>query len=126
MADLSIKGLQEAQRWNARAIASLKPGGEMSRAIRDVITQIQRAEISLTHVDTGALRASIRMDVQDKTAKTFIDPAAVNPRGRQKTINYAGVENARGGEHAFAERTVRDYAPRIVGMGVQRIGRGLI
>jgi hypothetical protein len=126
MADLSIKGLQEAQRWNARAIASLKPGGEMSRAIRDCITQIHRAEISLTHVDTGALRASIRMDANDKEAKTFIDPSAVNPRSRQKTINYAGAENARGGQHAFAERTVRDYVPRIVGIGIYRIGRGLM
>lgn len=125
-AEIVVKS-QEAQRWNARAVAAMKPGGNTSRAIRDVIVQLQRAEIGITHVDTGALKASIRVEFNGGLrGKTFIDPAAVNPKHGKKVTSYAGVENARDGDHAFAERTVRDYAPAIINRALAQIGRGLV
>ena len=121
-----IRGLQEAQRWNARAIANLKPGSAYGRAVRTIVSQLQRYEVTLTHVDTGALRASLRMDVRGLTGKVFIDRSAKNPRSQAMTSRYGEIENARGGTHAFAERTVREAAPRIVGTALYSLARDLI
>ena len=134
--EMSIQGMQEAQRWNARAIASLRPSGTLGRQIQLIVSQMHRYEISITHVGRylrngrisggGSLRASIRMDIQQLTGKTYIDPSTVNPDTRQKPSVYGVFENARGGQHAFAERTVQEAESRIINTAIAYIGRSLI
>lgn len=121
----TIKGLQELQRWNLRAIANAKPDGEYGRALRNILTQLERYEVAIIHVDTGALRASPRIELRGLSGRVYLDPTATNPRTRQKTSIYGAVENARGGEHAFGERTVHEAAPRIVGTALAMLGRSL-
>lgn len=123
MSEPNISGLQEAQRWNARAIANMKPSGAFGRMIRDIVTQIQRAEMAVTHVDTGALRGSERMELRGLTGRTYIDESAMNPRSRVPAHVYAVFENARGDSHAFGERTANDAAPAIVRNALAYAGR---
>ena len=113
--DISIRGLQEAQRSNMRDMAAVKTTGGLGRAIQMVALDAHRFEVSITHVDTGALRASQRVGM-DKPARwtIYIDPSATNPRTGQNVNRYAEPENSRGGEHAFAERTL-DQADQFVG-----------
>ena len=135
MIDPVIKGLREAQRWNARAIASMKPTDAFGRAIQTIITQIHRHEVSITHVGRywrgggwrggGTLRASLRMEFRGLRARTYIDPNAINPISRSKPSMYGVIENARGGEHAFAERTVDNAAPAIVNKAMAYFSRSV-
>jgi hypothetical protein len=125
MIDKTIRGLQEAQRWNARAIANMRPSDKFGRLIQTITTQLQRQEIAITHVDTGALRASERMEINGLRGRIFIDQNARNPRSGVPTHVYAVFENARGGEHAFAERAARDIAPRIVNQALAYFGPSL-
>ncbi len=104
---LSITGLQEAQAENAKVIAALKPDGEVGQAIKDLTITGHRFAIQVTHVWKylgGGLRAAHRMEVKGLRGRIYIDPRAVNPRGQRPAV-YGPYENARGGEHAFYDRT---------------------
>ena len=95
---LGISGIQEAQAANNQAIAALKPSGAFGRAIRVGTVAAHRYAVALTHEDTGALRASHRMDVQlDRRphGRIFIDPNSVNPHGHKPSV-YGPVEHGRG------------------------------
>ena len=123
--DLSIKGLQEAQRWNLRAIAATKPTGQFGVTIRDILTQLQRYEVSITHVDTGALKASERIEIMGLSGRIYIDPSAQNPRSGVRTAIYGETEDLRGGSHAFGARTEREGAPPIINLALVQLGRSL-
>lgn len=129
MADLTIKGIQEAQRWNLRAIAALKPGGMMGRAVQYALVDLQRYAVTITHVDTGSLRASHRMAYSEGfglyLGRIFIDPNSINPRSRMRPADYGAAEEARGGSHAFYERTIRERVPATVNRLGQEIGAAL-
>jgi hypothetical protein len=122
---VGIRGIQEAQRWNQRAIAALKPGNEYTRAVRDIVTQLHRYEVSITHVDTGALRASLRMRVDGLKGRIYIDENSRNPRTGAKPSVYGEIENARGYSHAFGARTVAEAAPQVVGQALAYLGRSM-
>lgn len=133
--EMTITGMQEAQQWNARAIANMQPSGAFGRQIQLVVTQIHRYEISITHVGKyfrnggfqggGSLRASIRMQVNGLSGRTYIDPNTVNPISGNRPAVYGVVENARGGEHAFAERTVQEAQQRIINTAIAYVGRAV-
>lgn len=103
--DLTIRGLQEAQAANNRRIAQLMPGGPLSALIKDVTTHTHRQAVAATHVDTGALRASHRMQLGTRGGspygRIFVDPAAINPRSGARPVVYGQIERARGGSHDF-------------------------
>jgi hypothetical protein len=110
---VTIEGIQEAQAWNLRKMAALKPSGAMGRAILYGTTAAHRSAVSLTHVDTGALRASHRMQMfGEHEGQVLIDAGATNPSG-QLTSVYGPAEHARGGSHAFYARTVAEDGPAI-------------
>ena len=125
MTDVSIRGLQEAQQANARMIANLRPSGVFGRAIRDVVAERQRYQMSITHVDTGALRASSRMKMEGLKGIVFLDPNAINPRSGARTSVYGMIEDARGGTHAFGKRTATEGMPTIIQIALSNIARGL-
>lgn len=122
MVELSITGIQEAQDANARWMAALKPGGALGRAVQYMTIEAQRRAIALTHVDTGSLRASHRMQYAGLEGRVFIDPGATNPRSRGRTAVYGLVEHERGGEHAFYARVVDEFGPEIMRRAVQMVG----
>jgi len=125
MTDLTIRGLQEAQRWNLRAIANTKSSGQFGMAIRDITVGLQRYEVSITHVDTGALKASERIEIMGLSGRIYIDPSAQNPRSGVRTAIYGETEDLRGGSHAFGARTEREGAPLIINLALVQLGRSL-
>lgn len=118
---VSIKGIQEAQRANIRHIAAMKPGGGFGRAIQYATIQAHRYATSITHVDTGSLKASHRMDVSGLRGRVYIDPSSPGIRGRTATTRrsystkqrpsvYGPFEHGRGGKHAFYQRTREEHS----------------
>ena len=104
---VTIQGLQETQRANEYNIAQMKPSGALGRMVQYATILAHRYTVSITHVDSGGLRASHRMQVEGSRGEIYIDPTATNPRGAL-TSKYGPVEHARGGPHAFYERTERE------------------
>ncbi len=123
----TITGLQEAQAQNLRRIAALQPSGAFGEAIRVATVAAHRYAVALTHVDTGALQASHRVEVSGLRGRVSIDPSGTNPRSGVRPTEYGVYEHQRGGEHAFYERTVREHGAEIcrqarldVKIGVER------
>jgi len=108
---ITIRGIQEAQRANLRIIAAVKPSGKLGQAVRNVTILAHRGSVARTHVITGTLRASHRMDLSNARGVVFIDPSAVNPVSHIRAEKYGPVEHARGGSHAFYGRTVYEDGP---------------
>lgn len=126
-ADFGIQGLQELQEKNLRTIAALQPSGRAGQAIKDATIAAHRYAVSITHVwwyKGGGLKASHRMEVKKNTGRIYIDPNAVNPRGQKPSI-YGPVEHARGGSHAFYERTEKEAGPQITRNAVRTIQMGV-
>lgn len=109
---ITIQGIQEAQRDNLRMIANMRPSGAFGRMIQFATVEAHRYAVTITHVDTGALKASHRMTVDGPIGRIFIDSTAVNPRGARPSI-YGPIEHARGGGHAFYYRTEQEAGSRI-------------
>lgn len=110
---LTITGLQEAQAMNNRAIAALRPEGALGKAVQAATADVQRWAVIYTHVDTGALRASHRMEVGGVRGRVYIGGGS-NPRSGLATAVYGPVEHARGGSHAFYDRVVSEQGDAIV------------
>jgi len=114
---LTLKGIQEAQRWNLRAINAMSPSGAFGSGVRTVMVALHRYAVTITHVwrvKGGGLRASHRMQYDDGRlrGRIYIDDSSVNPRGGRPAA-YGPIEEARGGSHQFYGRTVREEAPRV-------------
>lgn len=122
---LTITGLQAAQAKNLRRVAALQPSGALGRAVLYGTTAAQRAAVANTHVDTGALRASHRMEVGGLRGRVFIAPDAVNPQSNARTAVYGAYEHARGGNHAFYDRVIAEQGPQIE-HEMRRIVRGAL
>lgn len=129
---ITIRGIQRAQAANIAMIAAIKPGGAFGELIRFVTAGLHRKAVSITHVwrvRGGGLRASHRMSLEGNglRGRIYIDPSTVNPRGQRPAV-YGPHEHARGGTHAFYERTVNESARSIVRQGVDlfvsRLPRG--
>jgi len=128
MIRMTIKGIQRAQAANNRALAAVQPRGGLGRAVQWGIAEAQRYAVAITHVDTGALRASHRTRFEQRRrwarGRMMIDASSVNPHGGRPSL-YGPIEHDRGGGHAFYERTQRERGKRIlVGMG-DIVRRGL-
>lgn len=120
---LSIRGIQEVQKANEQIIAMLRPNSAFGRAVQYATIQAHRYVVAITHVDSGALRASHRMEIKGLHGRIFIDPTSpgINRRrGRRRASQtalrpavYGPMEHARGGSHAFYQRTEREAGTRI-------------
>lgn len=131
---LSIQGIQEVQQRNLRRILALKPEGTAGEAVRDALIALQRYAVQVTHVGRyvsngsggfryaslsesarggGALKNSHRIRLGGLYGEVYIDPSSTNPLTNQKPVEYGVYENARGGEHAFYDRTVSEAGPGI-------------
>lgn len=122
---LSIQGLQQAQATNNRAIAALKPSGNLGKAVQYGTIAAHRYAVGLTHVDTGSLKSSHRMKISGLRGEVYVDPDARNPRSGKRTAMYGQYEHDRGGEHAFYERVVNEYGRQIGAEMREIVRRGL-
>lgn len=110
---ITIEGIQHAQEANLRHIAAMQPNGALGRAVQFGTIEAHRYAVAITHVDTGALRASHRMAVSGNHGRIYVDPTTVNPRTGERPAAYALEEHARGGSHAFYARTDAEAGYRI-------------
>jgi len=114
---IGIEGLQEAQRQNQKMLAALEPRNAPAKALQYITAALLRYATVITHVVTGALRASHRAGYFNYRGVVFIDSGAVNPFGDRPSV-YGEYEHARGGSHAFYERTVREAGGSIMRTGL--------
>jgi hypothetical protein len=118
MFSIDIRGIQEAMDANIKLIESLEPSGAMGRAVQFMTVAAHRYAVDITHVDTGGLKSSHRMnlDLGDvPRGEVFLDPGAVGPNG---VPAYYGIfEHGRGGSHAFYDRVIDEAGERIIRMG---------
>lgn len=121
---VTIQGLQDAQRDNLKMIRALTPFSGFGDAIRVVATEVQRYAIMITHVDTGALRASHRIQWNGGLeAEVSLAESAVNPRTGERTSEYGVYEHERAGTHAFYERTYEERGERALEIGAVTLMR---
>lgn len=125
MLKIGIQGLQQAQQANLRAIRAARPDGGLGRAVLFVTAGVHRHLVSITHVDTGAYRASHYITQSGPSRMVIsISPSARNPRTRALTSVYGPIEEARGGGHAAYRRAYEagpQYVSRAVGMLLSEI-----
>lgn len=110
---VTIKGLQREQARNVQRIADLQPAGAAGRAVQYATAAAHRYAVQITHVDTGAWRASHRMALAGLRGSVQIAPGAKNPRSGQPVSVYADVWAQRGGELAVYDRTIEEAGPTI-------------
>lgn len=128
---LSIEGIQEVQKRNLARIAALTPAGAAGEAARDALIALHRYAVAITHVGKykvhgsfvggGALRAAHRMELSGLEGQIYIDKNARNPRSKTKPAEYGLYEHARGGEHAFYDRTVDEIGAQVISRVQTRI-----
>lgn len=133
----NIESIQRVQERNLKRIAALQPTGRAGIAVRDAIVALHRYAVAITHVGRydrmgvpgkkigGSLRASHRMEISGLEGQIYIDPNSVNPL-KQKPVVYGVYENARGGEHAFYDRTVNEEGPSVREKVIVEIKDGLL
>jgi hypothetical protein len=92
----------------------LKPSGEAQAGVRKATATGHRYALAITAVDTGAWRASHRMEVEGLTGRVFIAPEAANPRSGTRVSRYQSVWEERGGRLAAYERTVNEAGDKIM------------
>ncbi len=122
---VTIKGIRALQRANLKSIRALEPTGAAGQALQSGILAMQRYQATVTHVDTGALRASRRVRVQGMGAALFTSHTATNPRTGTPTLTYDEFEEARGGSHANWSRSFTEAGPRIASTMMVKILRAL-
>lgn len=130
---ITLEGMQEVQERNLRRIANLRPMGAAGEAVRDAAIALHRHVVSIVHVGQypggGALKNAQRMRVEGLEAEIYIDPAAVSPRKgkrKHKPVIYGVYENARGGEHAFYDRTIDEIGEQVKNRTVKYITEAVI
>lgn len=124
---LTIRGIQQAQQRNNRRIAALQPSGALGEAVQYMTAAGHRYLVGVTHVHTGALRASRRMELDLSTARgrLFTSPVTRNPRSGKLCIDYDPIEEARGGDHAAWARTEAEISQKLLPHGVQIVLNGI-
>lgn len=110
MTMMTISGIQQAQRDNERMVAAMRPdeGSAIGRAVQYAMIEAHRQAVTKTHVITGSLRASHRMQQTGVHGQIYIDPASVNPDTSERPAVYGVQEHNRGGDHAFYLRAVEE------------------
>lgn len=122
MPKTTIKGLQEAQAAVNKASAAVKPKGAFGRAVKHLTIGARSYAVKITHVDSGGLKAAHREKISDLRGEVFIGPGS-GPSGRPSV--YGPYEHARGGDHAFYERTQDEAGDRLGREALNVLKRGL-
>ncbi len=88
-----------------------------SRLVRAVTMDALKYSQVVTHKITGSLARSQRMDfvtgMNEIVGTISLDPHVINPVEDSRPAQYGIYEHARGGGHAFFERTYEDFKTKI-------------
>ena len=132
---VNIKGLQVLAAANLDAIRALKLKGALGKAIQEGTARVHRLSIHKAPVDTGALRASVRMKIDNRQVmgRVIIDRTARNPRTKMRTAEYAYYLHQRGQVSgraagtilAFFEYVYEKFGDRILARMADTIKRAL-
>ncbi len=126
MIKLTLLGIYEARAANEKRIAALQPSTGLAAGGRDMTMKLHRYAVQITHVDTSALQKSHRMGFTEARdsfiGEIYIGGDAQNPRTGQLAAVYGPMEHARGGSHAFYERTVMEMGEQAKGEFANFIG----
>jgi hypothetical protein len=106
-----------------QTIAAMKPRNAFGRGVRDATMRLHRYAVQITHVDSGALRASHMMRVTNTTGEIYINPNA--RRGKTRPAEYGAIEHRRGGSHAFYQRTLDEHSSEALQAAHRAILAGL-
>ncbi len=123
--ELGIEGIQEALLRNQKAIAGLQAESAPAEAIQYIMAASQRYAIAVSHVDTGAMRSGHRVGIFKSRGVLSLDTGARNPRSGARVAVYGAHEHARGGSHAFYDRTVNEAGEQIMRTGLQILDKGV-
>jgi hypothetical protein len=123
--NLTIRGAQEAQEANLRVIREMSGDGLLGRANRIILSESHRYLVNVTHVDTGSYRASHRVTIRGLGGVIAPDPSVRNPRTGKSVMEYAPIEERRGGSHAAYGRTFREGTVRAAGRAMRWLEREL-
>lgn len=121
---ITIEGLQQAQAANLKIIAALQPKGAVAEATQEMGIRAFRWVVTQTHVETGTLRASRRLDIQPLEAIIYT-VAGKNPISGKSARAYDVPEQARGGTHQTYVNFIATQALAIGRMGMITMLRNL-
>lgn len=117
-----IQGQRELQAALDKIEAAVKPSGALGQAVQNATRAAWKLAQAYSHVVTGALQASHRWSYAevDGNARGLvtIDGEAFNPRSLADVREYAPIEHARGGSHAFYARVVEDQGGELAAEGI--------
>ena len=119
-----IRGIQEAQDGMLRVAAAFKPSGAFDEGIKEATIYMHRYAVSITHVDSGGLRAAHHIELGHLKGAIYINPAAVRSDGA-RPAQYGLYEHARGGSHAFYARTYTEAGQRAAAVAWATLRRSL-
>jgi len=130
--DLSIKGLQEAQRANLQMIRAMKPSGALGRAIQYAGLAMHRHVVPSTPHQYGALRAAHTIENKPLQARIYINPGARAPRSKQRPAAYGAILHGHGmipglrsGIRAFYAYSVQTYGDKVAKGAIREFKRAL-
>lgn len=113
MIELYLTGDKDISLTLGRAAAAVLPSGGLGRAVVYTANELRRYAASITHVDTGTLAGSHRLTLLGDASARVAPGEDRNPKSGQPASRYAPYEHARGGGHAFYERTLDEAGRRI-------------
>ena len=118
-----LLGLTKVLNVMNRAIAAVLPTGELGRAIQFATPEVREYAASVTHRVTGALANAHtwKYIARIPMGEVFISPSAQGA-GSSRPSKYGIVEHARGGDHAFYDKTVRERGQAILTRAEEYIG----
>lgn len=119
---VSIRGIPEAQEAMVKAARAVSAKGGLQKAVKAATLHLQQYAVSITHVDTGALRASHVPEVRGTRGLIYPNPTAVRSDGK-KPADYGIYEHRRGGAHAFYARTIAESGKAARDAGLKVIVR---
>lgn len=100
------------------------PGGARHSSVEVVGRHFLRHAMLITHRWSGGLASGHRLSVE-KPSSIILHTVGSNPWTGEPIENYAGIEEARGGSHAFYRRTIAEVGDVAAREGIQVVFRSL-
>lgn len=99
-----VKARQQAR------IRNLMADGPMGRKVVGLALKAHGLMRGFVHKETRALMSAItiskrRYSATNVVAQVYLNPTVKNPRSKNRPGDYGKFENARGGSHAFLDKT---------------------
>ncbi len=105
-------------------LEQIQPEGAYGKAIKTMSVMGQAYAMRVTHVDTGATKSAHMVDLSPMMGSIHLDPYARRGDGRSPA-QYGPYEEARGGGHAFYNRTVSEQGDKIGSEGLRVLVEGI-